>query len=67
MDYETYLKQGLHLQGIPVDENDVPYILRTLMTVKEAEASLKEFPALMKKEIPELPITVVDKGELIHD
>ncbi|QKY71001.1 hypothetical protein [Lentibacillus sp. CBA3610] len=53
----TFIKQGLYLQGLPVFEDDVPYIQNTLVTINQAQEPLKSFPDLNQT----VPITVVDK------
>lgn len=63
MDDENYLRQGLFLQGLSVNEADIPYIQSMFSTINQAQASLKAFPDLKK----ELPITIVDKGELNYE
>lgn len=54
------LKQALDLQGITVDETDNPHIQSILNTIVQSEASLKEFPDVIKED----PILIIDK-ELI--
>lgn len=58
MDHITFIKNGLHVQALPVYENDIPYIQNILHTVKQAQESLQAYPYLNT----EVPITVVDKG-----
>jgi len=57
MDTATYIKNGLHLQRLPVYESDIAYIQNILYTMKQTEVSLHAFPHLNMEE----PITVVDK------
>ncbi|MBP1970477.1 hypothetical protein J2Z83_002598 [Virgibacillus natechei] len=57
MDYASFLRQSLYLQGLPIYEADLPYIHHILYTINEAEAPLKAFPELNV----EVPITIVDK------
>lgn len=61
MNHENYVRQSLHLQGLPAYEADIPYICSILSTINQAQATLKAFPNLNK----EAPITVVDKDELM--
>lgn len=63
MDYENYLRQGLHLQGIPLREEDLPYIGSILSTINQAEAALEAFPYLNQ----ETPVTIFDKELLFDD
>lgn len=58
MNFENLIKQGLHVQGLPIYEPDIPYIHQILYTINQAETSISSFPSLNK----EVPITVVDKG-----
>ncbi|GGN54128.1 hypothetical protein [Oceanobacillus indicireducens] len=57
MTYESYIKNSLQEQGLPVIEFDIPFIQDILMTVKQAEYFLVEAPYLNM----EVPIQVVDK------
>ncbi|WP_062110158.1 hypothetical protein [Bacillus niameyensis] len=57
MDNESFIRKGLHLQGLPSYEKDVPYIEDILKTMKIAENSLQAYPYLNM----EVPIMVVDK------
>lgn len=52
-----FIKHGLQLQGVPIYENDIPYIQEILDTIHQAQASLDIVPYLNT----EVPITVVDK------
>ena len=57
MDNATFIKNGLHLQGLPVYEADIPYIRNILYTMNQAQVALHASPYLNM----EVPITVVDK------
>jgi len=52
-----FIKHGLHLQGLPIYEADIPYIHNTLFIVKQTESYLNAFPDLNQA----VPITMVDK------
>lgn len=60
MIHESYVRQGLYLQGLPVYETDIPFILQILSTIHEAEIQLQAFPNVNT----ETPITIVDKAVL---
>jgi len=53
----NFIRQGLHLQGLPIYEADIPYIQNLLCTINQAGTSLHAFPHLNM----EVPITVADK------
>ena len=55
------LKQELDLQGMTVDETDIPHIHNILTTIDQSKAALSEFPDLVKED----PIMIIDK-ELIQ-
>jgi hypothetical protein len=57
MDDANFIRQGLHLQDLPVYEADIPFIQQIRFTIKQAEAALPYFPDLNM----EVPITIVDK------
>lgn len=61
MNSEIFIKQGLHLQGLPIYEIDVPYIRDILYNINKAEIATTAFPYLNE----EVPITVVDKGLML--
>lgn len=54
------IKQNLSYQGLPVKEDDIPFIQQTLKALNEAKAVLPHFPDLNM----EVPITIVDKEEM---
>lgn len=60
MIHESYVRQGLYLQSLPVYERDIPFILQILSTILEAQVQLQVFPNLNT----ETPITIVDKAVL---
>lgn len=57
MNDANFIKQSLHLQGLPIYKTDIPYIQNILYTMNEAQGSLQIFPYLNL----EVPITVIDK------
>ncbi|MFD1706417.1 hypothetical protein ACFSCZ_06565 [Siminovitchia sediminis] len=61
MDYKSYLAQGLYLQGIPVNENEIHHIYNILSIINQAEAPLKKLPSLNFEN----PITIFDKELLV--
>lgn len=63
MDFKKFLKQEFHLKGMPVNKEDIKYIEELITTVVKEQSSLDDFPELKN----EVPMTIVDKGELFHD
>ena len=63
MTFKKYLKQEFQSKGMPVNKGDIKYIEQLFTTVTKAQTTLKEFPELKN----EVPMTIVDKGELFHD
>jgi len=61
MNDANFIREGLNLHGIPVYEDDIPYIEFLLHTILQAQIELKKFPDLND----ETPITIFDK-ELIR-
>ncbi|MCT1903038.1 hypothetical protein [Oceanobacillus sojae] len=57
MDDANFIRQGLHLQGLPFCETDIPYILQIRCTMTLSQNALSAFPYLNM----ETPITIVDK------
>lgn len=57
MNDANFIKQFLHLQGLPAYHTDIPFIQNILYTMKQAQVSLQPFTYLNI----EVPITVVDK------
>lgn len=60
---ENYIKQSLHLHGMPVVEIDLPYIFDVLKTIYQEQTNLTKFLDLNE----EVPIVVVDCGVIKHD
>ena len=58
MDGKIFVKESLKIQGLPIYEIDIPYILDTLHTINASQRSLNAYPYLNE----EIPITIVDKG-----
>ncbi|WP_080875220.1 hypothetical protein [Oceanobacillus timonensis] len=61
MDDANFIRQGLHLQGLPFYETDIPYIQQIRYTMYQAQTSFHAFPHLNM----EIPITIVDKELLL--
>ncbi|MFC5465116.1 hypothetical protein [Lederbergia graminis] len=57
MNDDSFIKQKLSMQGLPIHEADIPHIYNILSTINHASSSLHLFPQLNKK----VPITIVDK------
>ncbi|WP_033543236.1 hypothetical protein [Planococcus sp. CAU13] len=63
MKSKKFLKQAFKSNGMPVKKGDVKYIGMLFTNVAKEQMTLKEFPEVKN----EVPMTIVDKGELWYD
>lgn len=64
MEYDKeFLKQQFSLQGITVDEKELPYVQRVLSIITETEKNLEDFSDIEDQSI----ILTMDMEEPKHD
>lgn len=63
MAFKKYLKQEFQSKGMPVNKGDIKYVGQLFAAVAKEQKTLDKFPELKS----EMPLTIVDKGELFHD